>query len=444
MPTIEILPTECLSRIFSFLKWNELSNVTLTSRYFNHVVSTNTELLKIVRFEYKPRSISTATDSTRHYTRYHISGECDDSSLEFFMQINKDRMENIREILLGLFFTVRIKNLMELFKKCKNLKKVEIWGCVGMFERSYGYDDREGLGYRELNYEKPKLNLDFLKIDTEYENLEFFEESKVKKLRIRRGVMKKLEKFLKTQENLEVLELEHFNNYSSLALDEYKFKLKEISLKDCELNQNILEFVQKQEKTLKVVTLRGSVTSNLINTFSMLKNLTLKIFLIMHPLKVLEPLQIMKNIENLLISCDHNDVDYSIFDGKFPNVKKLHLIDFKGNFRPVTKFESVEEFTLEKCIMKTPILIPNVKKLKFSHVTFQMIRNPFDFNENSIVEIELSNCFFFAWFYQFLDREETRLKFVRINQSRKDVKNDVLDRNSYKVERIRVYHYFSL
>ena len=211
-----------------------------------------------------------------------------------------------------------------------------------------------------------------------------------------------------------------------------------------ELNKNILEFLQKHEKTLKIVTLRGSVTTNLINTFSGLKNLTLRIFFVMQPLRVIDPLKEMKNVENLLISCDHNNVDYSLFDGKFPNVKKLHLIDFKANFRPLTKFESVQEFTLEKCVMKTPISIPNVTKLKFSHVTFQMIRNPFDFNDTSLEEIQLSNCFFFAWFYQFLDREETKLKFAKLNQSRKDIKKDVLERNSHKVGRIRVYHYFSL
>lgn len=444
MPHINILPAECLSRVFSFLHWNDLSNVTLTSKFFNDIVSTDSKLLQLVRFEYKPRSISVATESIRHYTRFHISGECDDSSLEFFMQINKERMENIHEILLGLFFTVRVENLMELFRKCKNLKRVEIWGSVGMYDRGYGYDMREGLGYRVIDCEKPNLNLDYLKIDTEYENLEFFEESSVRKLRIRRGIMKKLEKFLKTQEKLESLELEHFNDFSSLILDEYKFKLTELSLKDCEATPTLLELLKKHEKTLKVVILRGLVTSNLINILFGLKNLTLKINFIMTPYKVIEPLKVMSNVTSLLISCDHNDVDYANFDGKFPNAKKVRLIDFKSLFKPLTKFENCEEFTLEKCTMKTPLAIPNVKKLKFSHVTFQMIRNPFDFKENSLEVIQLENCFFFAWFYQFLDLEDTRLKYTRLNQSRKDIKKDVLERNEHKVGKIRIYHYFSL
>jgi hypothetical protein len=215
-------------------------------------------------------------------------------------------------------------------------------------------------------------------------------------------------------------------------------------LKDSETNKGLLDLLQKHEKTLKVVTLRGLVTSNLINSMIGLKNLTLNIFFHMTPYKVIDPLKVMTNVVSDLISCDHNDVDYSNFDGKFPNAKKVRLIDFKSLFKPLVKFENCEDLTLEKCTMKTPIAIPNVKKLRFSHVTFQMIRNPFDFKEQSIEDIRVENCFFFAWFYQFLDVETTRLKFARLNQCRKDIKKDVIERNLHKIGRIRIYHYFSL
>lgn len=420
---LESLPIEIIDKILSKLSWNELRNVLLVNKNLNSIISNSYKLLEIVRFNYCERSMS----STRSYSRFLLM-ICKKASIEHFNASFKHH--NIKEIRLDNFFPQKKSTVSELFQICKNLKRLEVIGSLQL--RPVQKDDDEELV-------KPTLKLDYLNVD--YENLDFFNKCSVKRLCIKNMFYKHgqsvLQQFLKTQKCLETLEV---SSFEELINYESTFKLKTLILKDEYYNNTIKAraFFMVHKDTLRNVIIYGSAVSNYLIALSDHPAFSIKLNL-SAPINNPEQLPIMRNVKELEITgCLGTKLDYQAFDGKFPNLTKLRLVNFKS-LKPLFSFNQLEELSIENSIMRGALQIPNVKKVEFINTIFQMIPNPFNFNNNKVEEVFLNFCLYTGWFNSFIQHNDTQLRLVTIWPSVFcNIKGSVVEANSHKIKELRI------
>lgn len=437
---LQELPLEVLEPILSFLNWTDLSTLLQVSQSLNKTISDSTRLLEIVRFNYSERSNA----SSRLYSRFYLT-ECKNKHLKDFMKNFSHCQTNIKEIRMHCYYPVKMSILSELFCWCKNLKRLEVIGNFMLVKSPISIDDSdddEEMEVDEVVIEKSTLNLKYLSIDHYHQNFEIIEKCNVKHLHVKRKEdPAQLVKFLKTQKNLETLDLEFFTSFDDLINEEFKFKVKTLILRDvnCEDVKSFIAFLETHENTLKDVIIHGSMSADQFialqdhPTFNLELNLSTSI-------NNAANFPTMLNVENLEIKCGSVKFDYEVFDGKFPNLRKLRLVDFK-NLAPKTSFDNLEELSIESSALRGPLLIPNVKKLKFIDTAFQMTKNPFDFDNNKIEEIFLEYSFFTGWFLSFLQHEDTNLKMVTYRPpSYVDLKMKVIDENRHKIKILKITH----
>lgn len=433
-PKLQTLPTECIIEIMKHLKWTEMGKLVQTCKQFNEIVSTNSKLLENVTFIYS-RKI-TMEVQLRKYTKFQLE-DCGNENLQEFKMNFFDNMRNIRELSIGAFNRFNILNLIEILSNCQNLKVLIFNRCFTI----YPNDEEFKSEFR--------LKLDSLTIYDNFKILKYFENSSVKSLTIYRCCdNENLSKFLATQTELEELKLESFRDFYGFISKNCKFNLKSLTLESCTTSPELVDFLIAHQNSLENVKLKGVVSSTLINMLANLKKLNLKIdfgnFINS------EPIQVLSNVRSLEMSCKNQisniPIEFSTFDGKFPNMKKFRLVKFES-FKPLSSFEHLESCSLESTTMKGPFNAPKLKNLKFYQCTFQMIRTPFNFNKNSIENLEVKNCYFAAWIYQFFQHQNTKLNslvlYNKIGSYQKEIelRQKAVDENRYKVKDLKIIHF---
>lgn len=433
-PTFQTLPTECVIEIIQHLNWPEVNNLTQTCKKFNDVVSSNTKLLEKICYNFSQRVSTLVFVQSRKYTKFQFE-DCLNENLQNFKIDFSDNLKNIRELTIGSFNRFKISKLIEVLSTLQNLKNLNFQRCYVVYP-----NEPEDAFTEEL-----RLKLDSLTLFGDYKILKHFKKSTVKSLKLYQGSdSESLKKFLATQTNLESLQLESFKDFSGLIDENFNFKLKNLTIESCTASPDFVEFLISQ-KSLENVKLKGVISSTLINMLVNLNRINLNIDF--GSFIEFESINVLSNVKSLEISCKNqtssSPIEFSKFDGRFPNLRHFRLVKFQ-NFKPISSFDLLKSCSIEYTTMQRPLNIPQVKNLKFFHVTFQMIRTPFNFNKNSVENLEVKHCYFAAWIYQLFQHENTKLNslvlFNKIGSYKKEVelRQKAVDENRHKVKKLKI------
>jgi hypothetical protein len=435
--SLQSMPGELIFEVLKFLKWKDVANFAQTCKQMNEIVGSNSKLLEIVCCNYT-ENISEKVHF-RKYTKFKLEG-CTNGSLENFKTTYADNLVIIKEISLGAFNGFNIAQFWEILALCKNLKILKF--------TSFFSIDPETEEAEEEATQQLALKLDSLMIHNNFELLKHFEYSSIKSLTLYQCTeMDSLKKFLATQVDLEELKLEVFREFPALIDEDYKFRLKILTLYSCAATPELAQFLAHNRNSIKHVSLTGVVSSALINLVARLEEIDLTINF--QSFVKSEPIEILRNIKRLSLTCKQTAIDpikFSDFDGKTPNIISLQLDGFY-RLKPTATFERLENCSIKNTTMQRPLSAPKVKNYVFNNVVFQLIRMPFDFNRSCVENLEVKRCIHAAWVYLCLQHPRTNLNslifYNKIGAYEREIelRQNAIDSNRHKVKFFKLNHY---
>lgn len=197
---------------------------------------------------------------------------------------------------------------------------------------------------------------------------------------------------------------------------------------------------------MEFLEINGAINSDLLNSISSLGNIELQINL--KEFKRNRAIDVLANVKSLAIINESNSpsLNYSDFDGKFTEVKHLHVAKF-GTFKPLHTYQLLESFKIENSVMKGPLLAPKIKEIIYDSVTFQTLRMPLEFNSSAIESITLNKCYYDAWCYLFLQHTQAKLNsFTLVTKRSRYIADNtrwerMINDNKHKVKMLSITYY---
>lgn len=406
---MESFPEELLISIFSHLKSQDLIAISLTCKRFSEIINYSSQLISLLTVKFSKESSNLEWIGSRKYSNVLII----EGGVEQFLEIYKICGFSVKKLAISIK-DLQLFELIEVLNLCPNLKELEIT------EKS---PDDANFNKNQL----PCLNLNKIKVTGGLKSLKVLENCQTKELqvcwrpRLYPSVCP-LADFLVNQNNLKILNLENFSEYSfdfpQNLIDKVQFRLEKLAVRNCSdlYILKLKNFLDLHINSMKYLELDsyGHRESKLLQPFSNLKTLKfnaecLKIHGPMSPTDMIfsilssanqfpDPFyfKVLPLFQIEILKVFNVDSDFVQFSNYFPNVKEL-IIDGRQNsfFIDVEKFNKVESLeiyakTLTKCF-KIPM---KLKKLKFSVENFPKIEEPIaGYAESKIEELIFEgNC----------------------------------------------------
>lgn len=445
------LPVEILTEIFEYLNSSELINLTLTCKVFNSIISYSKILLSRLTVTLNSQKSSKAWIGSRKYQKVQWN-----ANLIYFPEVFESISDSLTD--LRVCFLKELKVLLKVLQKCKNLKKL----FVDFGEVTSPLPERYSLTFLKT--------LDELKVDEGIFYMKIFENIQVKKFYIKQGRSSTkvctLRSFLANQTQLTSLELllgvENLQNLFYDGLFDVKFRLKHFSVIYLS-NHNFLNeiyhenFLKFHQKSLESLEISDARLHEGLKKFNNLKKLDILV-------TDIEDLVQLDQIENLKINLRVG----GCWSEKFPNVKNLQILAKGYQLREAEKLEKLEKISVtfnpgwdhHTNEFYNMIDLPRVKtveivnfKLKiakfkrsvsmgsfgdFDLFEWDRVKSPFEEEDFKVENLILKNCHEFGWLGKYLKKNDTNLKSLRVEGTRKLTKKvkKVIKKKRGKIEKI--------
>jgi hypothetical protein len=240
---MEQLHEKVLVTIFKFLTPNDLLSLSLVCKSFNHLISTNANLLDRLELKFYEHNLLTEWSLTRKYTKVAVSS--------FFFIYFQPMLIQIKDDITTMTFTdfnstqgvyiepPVLEAIKDLLHETKNLKNLTIG-----FQGTIGFQPWD----RQIFNKEPrlKLNLDCLKITCPDMYFRMFFKCQVKKLAYEPlffEIAEHFGAFLMQQTALEDLTISRSLRAPYFEVSEVEFRLKKLELGSV-MRRELADFVK--------------------------------------------------------------------------------------------------------------------------------------------------------------------------------------------------------
>lgn len=401
------LPDEILVNIFKYLKKSDLLSLTLQCKRFEEIVC-NGFMDRLILY-ISSKNLKNDWIGSRKYT-YVLFARCytNDNILDFLnillsigdsikklcmhnLTINPITMRLILKICHNLKFLDLPKLDLSLPDEAyvRNLPLLDLEELTCFSDRGFSLKLLQGTSCRRFSFHNIPINC---------QNL--------------------LENFLKSQKNLEHLDISSFHPFELFntdTLNHVDFRLKSLDMSQINTrnSQNFHKFINNHADTLSQVKLHTCNSISILNAFRNVKQIKSLTF---HTFSSPETVDydVRENVEELDITVSTTD-DLAV---KFPNLKKINIELIEPDY-----FSSMETLKLGKfdklthlrlcgeCTIHDLTISASTKFICVENYTFAKMPH---FEHFQFEEIKLINCENVDWLAEFLAKDETRVNELTI------------------------------